>query len=626
MKLIGFDVETGGMEMNYALQPFRMQTFEAWLTSVAWSPDPEVRHLFPRELLDPRTKPSKQNIRKILGICAENNITVCAWNTPFDAAWLIAWGLKDEVFKVRWLDGMLLYRHLFGEPSFISSPTSFGLKAAVARFMPRYEGYDEGISFSDNSPDMIAKRRIYNVIDANLARRLTRFFLYYKDMTAACRRAALVEAACIPLVAESHVEGIHADRARAKKLAEELKNRRITALVALQLQEPEVTDKTIASPKQLSDLLYRQWKLPVLKITPTGAMSTDRESLKELAAYDTRASLLNDIRENGNNRTKFAKGTLDSLDYNGDGKVRPQFRIFGTYTGRGTYSSKVGRNKDQRPSGIPLHQWKRDPAFRGIIKPPPGFSLLEFDFAGQEFRWMAVVSGDETMLSLCAPGEDAHSFMAARINGLDYRQFVADLKAGTAEYKTMRTCGKVANLSLQYRTGAKRLRSMAAVGYGLKLSEIEAKAIHGTYRTTYPRVPSYWRRAVQQSKSSNRAINLVGRSVFMGKYDPSDNTAWQRESTFVNYPIQSMGADQKYLALLVLRNMLPKYGGKFYYELHDGIFVVIPEDKAQQAAADIKAALSNLPYKKAYDLTLPVQFPVDAKIGPSWGELVDFVP
>jgi hypothetical protein len=35
----------------------------------------------------------------------------------------------------------------------------------------------------------------------------------------------------------------------------------------------------------------------------------------------------------------------------------------------------------------------------------------------------------------------------------------------------------------------------------------------------------------------------------------------------------------------------------------------------------LKQLLSNLPYKRAWGRTLPIEFPVDVKRGPHWGAL-----
>ena len=85
-----------------------------------------------------------------------------------------------------------------------------------------------------------------------------------------------------------------------------------------------------------------------------------------------------------------------------------------------------------------------------------------------------------------------------------------------------------------------------------------------------------------------------------------------------------MGAEQKYLALLYLVRELPKFHGFFYYELHDGLYTIIPNDLVADAVPVLKHGLSNLPYKKAFGIDLSVPFPVDAKTGPSWGELQEW--
>ena len=53
------------------------------------------------------------------------------------------------------------------------------------------------------------------------------------------------------------------------------------------------------------------------------------------------------------------------------------------------------------------------------------------------------------------------------------------------------------------------------------------------------------------------------------------------------------------------------------------LFFIFPEDKVIPAAEKFLDKLSNLPYKQAWGVDLPIQFPVDAKVGDSWGELMD---
>jgi DNA polymerase-1 len=635
-KLVGFDVETRGIDVGYALQPFRARTGEAWLTSAAIASD---------KMTVGRLNPSTEWLRKWLREMARTETTIIGWNTPFDAAWLIALGLREEVFECKWLDAMLLWRHLTASPEWSrDSVKSYSLKAAVRTYLPQYANYEKDIEFDTDDPVGLQQLLEYNKLDAKLTLKLAQFYVSVLDERQVAN--ALIEAECLPLVAEAHVEGLVANREAAEVLTKKLEDAANLAYVTLRFQPgaESVERDALNSTVKLRKLLYGDWGLMPNKLTEKGQLSTDRDVLSQLAMTDPRAKLLNDYREAKNLRTKFAEGVKLSLDYNGDGRVRPNARVFATYTGRMTYSSKILKGKNERPTGFAIHQMKRDPEFRDLIEAPEGYTLLEFDFAGQEFRWMAVLSRDTTMLSLCQTGEDAHAYMGAKIGGKDYnmmRKLLHDpLDERYAYFKKLRQLGKVANLSLQYRTSPNTLMRVARVSYNLTMSPMEAKAIHATYRTTYPGVGRYWDMQVVRAKSEGFVETKAGRRVWTGKVDtwtritdvtPHPATGqpvekyedykWDAESTAINFPVQGSGADQKYLALKVLRDYLPRVDGRFYFELHDGIFIVVPDQYAETAARDVKHLLSNLPYDSAWGVKLPIDFPVDAKLGKTWGQL-----
>lgn len=630
MKLVSFDVETRGVDVGYGLQPFRAKSGDAWLTMCAMANDKGSMGYM---------KPTVGQLRQWLDRCAATKTNIVAWNAPFDMAWLIALGLREEVFANKWLDGMLLWKHLTNAPEWSNKgEKSYSLKAAVAKFMPEHAGYEQDIDFNTDDPEELAKLFAYCKKDANFTYHLTNRFLH--EMTDKQKRCAMIEAVCLPMVAESFVQGVVIDVPAAESLRQKLTEDADVAIVTLKLKtcDEEVDESVIASPVKLRKVLYENWGLKAPKQTPKGADSTDRDALSQLAEVDERAKLLNDHREAKNNCTKFAEGAIRSAAYNGDNVARPQPRVFGTYTGRMTYSSKVGRGKNERPSGIALHQWKRDKAFRNIITVPEGYTLMEFDFSGQEFRWMAVQSGDQKMLELCQPGEDAHGYMGGKIGDVSYEDMRMLLADGNKEAKDLRQLGKVANLSLQYRTSAKTLVRVARVQYGLTITQRQAEAILGNYLTSYTRVPEYWKSQIKLVKEQGWVETITGRRIHVGdesqwlrmipkkdnpqEWDEIDNV-WKATSTAINFPIQGSGACQKYLALAILKNMLPKFDARFYFELHDGLFVIVPDARAENAYYEIRDALSNLPYKQAWGVDLPIQFPVDSKMGKSWGQLVE---
>lgn len=643
---IGLDFETSGSKPEYALQAWRLPQGEAWLTSTAILRRVDGRY----ERLGPglnakgfaavpaaqRHAKYREQLRAVLVEAAANGWTIVGWNIVFDIQWLLALGLEAEVFACKWMDGMLLWRHHFIEPEYeMARPNkkSYGLKTAVAEMIPAQANYAEDVSFHSEEPEDREKLDAYNVRDTRFSLRLTKHF--YGQLEPKQLACALIEMSCLPLVAKANLDGMLIDTIYVRELQQWLLNAAATQLK--KLAPHGVTEKIVRSPTQLAVLLFDTWGLPVLKEnvgakTGKTTRGTDKEVLHELAFADPRAKELRLYREALNNKTKFADAPLTAADYNGDGHARPAAIVFGTYSGRLTYSSKQmyrwvdakGKNrKTPLQTGFALHQMKRDKEFRQSVKAPPGHTIMEFDASGQEFRWMAIASGDKTMLDLCLPGEDPHAFMGGRITGIEYRDVMSRVKAGDNEGKDARQLGKVGNLSLQYRTSARKLRSVARVQYNLPMELPEAQRIHKTYQQTYQGVPKYWEKQIAMTKRLGYVETYAGRRVLVeGNWNGKGG--WSMGSTSINYRIQGTGADQKYLALSVLRPYLRRINAYFAWDLHDGIYLFVPDEHVARAAVEIRYLLNNLPYQRAWGFTPPIPLPWDCKVGKSWGSLREY--
>lgn len=627
---IVFDLESSGELPEYALQPWRVPQGKAWVTSWATADCLNGQMQFQGQHWDGVAPMDfADQIRPVLQRCIDENITMVGWNIAFDVAWLIAYGMDDLVKQMRFLDGMLLWRHLDIEPEYETvrdKKRSYSLKPAVAQYYPAYANYEENVDYHSRDIAEIRKLYEYNIKDVAFTYGLTRQF--YEELAKEPQRlaAALIETEAIYHVAGATVRGMRIDLGAIENLVKTLDQAAADALATL--APHGVTEKIVRSPIQLATLLFDTWGLPVMKENTgkkTGKVSraTDKEVLHELSLMDARAKVLRTYRESLNNKTKFAEAPLNSVIYNGDGCSHPTARIFGTYSGRMTYDSKQGRNKNERQTGFAIHQEKRGKDFRNIVAAPEGYTICEFDAAGQEFRWMAIASGDDTMLQLCLPGEDPHGYMGAQIVGRDYRELVAAVKAGEKEAKEARQLGKVANLSLQYRTSPPKLRTVARVQYNLPMDLPDAKQIHRTYLSSYPGVPRYWQEQIHVCSALGYAETFGGRRVQL-RDDFYGERAWSLASTAINYRIQGTGADQKYLALCVLKPYMVKHGIYFGWELHDGIYLYIPDDKVSQCVPEIKTILATLPYKRAWNFEPPVPLPWDAKTGKRWGDLKDW--
>ncbi|MDR3427783.1 DNA polymerase [Silvimonas sp.] len=892
-RVLTFDFETSGTKPEYALQPWRVAQGKAWVTSLVYSTTVAGERVVEGGLF-----PSVEMMRSMLQKALDEDLTIVGWNVAFDIAWLIAAGLEDLVMRCNFLDAMLLWRHAEIEPEYeMTAPRrkSYSLKTFVKEYMPGHAGYEDDVDFHDTGMEARAKLHAYNERDVEFT--LVGAQHWWNSLQVTQRRAAMIEARAIPLAARANLQGLPVDMLAARELDAKLEND--ATLEGTKLAFMGVDTSVLRSPIKLGRLLFDDWKLPVLKentskITGNTSRSTDKEVLHELAFLDPRAQIISAYREAENNRVKFARTPIASAEYNEDGRVHPSAMIFGTYSGRLTYASKQrAKGPGKRPgteklvdlpTGFAIHQEKRGALFRGVLIPPPGYGLMEFDAAGQEFRWMAVASGDEAMLQLCQPGEDPHSYMGSRIVSVDYHWMIANQETDK-DAENGRKLGKVANLcvaggtmiltdrgpcsiehvrpddlvwdgvefvqhsgvsfsgvrdvityqgltatpdhrvwsmggwrrldeaqrfswpieracssrsavrivdglvrrtfreiggtlcaramrlwggtrgqpavhgdgtfstmqgmccsdapsarreadyrngnrqtapearqrdvsemhqpersvvpqlrrpwdrvsvwlsnrgsdvhqttpaprdipgaryrparqrwslrawklalgytqgeprqqttartydivncglrtrfaanglivhnSLQYRTSAGKLRSVARVQYNIPMELPEARRIHTIYQRTYPRVPKYWEEQIRLTKRTHYVETFAGRRVKVDG-DWSGNFGWSMGSTAINYRIQGTGADQKYLALAVIKPYLTQIGAYFAWDLHDGIYLFVPLDKMQRAAIDIKYLLDNLPYKRAWGYTPPIPMPWDAKMGGSWGDL-----
>jgi DNA polymerase I-like protein with 3'-5' exonuclease and polymerase domains len=599
-KFLAFDFETSGEKGEFALQPWRVKTKQAWATSLVWAyGDPEM------PVIEGGLNPTADDMRAMLQHAIDNDMTLVGWNTTFDIGWLIAYGLEDLVMRCKFIDGMLLWKHATQSPEY-SLKKSYSLKAAVRELLPEHANYEANIDFHDESPEARRKLHHYNQLDTMFTLQITKH--WYNQLTPKQLNAALIEAECLPMIASANVRGLIVDLDKANALVAHLENVANDRLA--QLSEHGVTEEIVRSPKQLAELLYKTWGLQCEYFTNSGSESTDKEALHELSLIDPRAKLIREYREALNNKTKFAETLIESAQYNEDGTTHPEARVFGTYSGRLTYSSNQGSGKAQRQTGFALHQMKRGKEYRELIKAPEGFTLVEFDAAGQEFRWMALASNDETMQQLCQPGGDAHAYMGNKIN------------PDASDKKAARQLGKVANLSLQYRTSAKKLKTVARVQYGMPMELPEAVKIHSTYQEAYKGVPQFWEKQISDAKKNKNAETFAGRRVSIdGDWNKN---GWAMGSTAINYRIQGTGADQKYLAMKILKPYLLEIGGQFAWDLHDGIYLFIPSNIVGDAVARIKQLLDALPYEQEWGFSSPIPLPWDCKTGTSWGDLKEY--
>lgn len=593
-----FDIETWGSRAEYSLQPWRVADKDAWITTFASAFDGSCQARVVTSTDKLTTALDKLSYRNLGG-------AVVGWNIKFDIAWLLAYGLEDQVRQVKWLDAALLLKRI--EPF----RSGFGLKAAVAEEFPAYAGYEEDVDYGATSGAELKKLLAYNKLDSIFTLRLAR--MYASRMSHAAFRAAVVEADCLVDVAKAWMHGIKIDTAALAELETEL-----TATIKQSCEDFGVDLKTLGSPTKLCQLLYSDMQLPVVKLTPKGKPSADVEAITQLALDHQELTPLLAAKAASTGRSKFVKSVYSSLEYlaSPSNLSYPEPVIGGTYTGRMTYYSKQRADKRKLPVGVALHQWPKKGEYRKSIVAPDGFVYGELDAAGQEARWMACIAPESTMLDIFANDKDFHANTGARLKNIDYDYLVANKETDEACGKA-RDLGKFFNLSAFYRIGQERLRIRALVKHDLPLTAAEAGYYKSIFLATYPGIRHYWDAQIEFAARHGYVMTLAGRV-----YPLEDLSDYGTQQTAINAPIQGTGAEQKYLTMAYLKNPVRKMGGRFAFDLHDGLYYLLPDtSSAADNLLELRHIASNLPYKKAWGYEPPISFPFDAKIGPTWGDL-----
>jgi DNA polymerase I-like protein with 3'-5' exonuclease and polymerase domains len=602
IKFAGFDIETAGEINPYALQPWRVAQNAGRITSYAAVS--ETGEVIGRSL-----NPTLEQLRQTLTKLAAEGYTLVGSNTSFDISWLIAVGLEDEVIACQWADFKFYWKAAQNTPE---ASKSWGLKAAVAEFFPSLAGYEKEASFDIIDDSLL----LYNTIDSGTTAMLARRF--YDLLDERSRLYVSVMNRNLVSFAYGYLDGIPISETRLEAWREWAEKKK-----AESHPKTTLTEKVLASPAQLKRALHEMG---------FAVASTDKEELSLIE--DERVKAIADWKVGAGNISRYITPTEKCLAYTKTGRVHCQPSLWGTYTGRITYSSKqlkkyqVGIAIAQLPRLSPRQTFNP----RSVIVPPENHLLAEYDFSNQESRVIACFaadySGDTTLLDIFNQNKDYHSVMGAAIAGVSYDELISAVKSGDKEAKFQRQLGKLANLALSYRAGWARFQEFCRTSAEVILEDNLCKSICSKYKQTYPGIVTYWRASIELAKQRGYAETRGGRKLFLSEW--GGRGAYASEQSALNFPIQGTGADMKYLAVAAVEPMLRAYNARYAFDLHDALFIYLPTENSPRCkmppielAQLIKGKLNALPYEAIYGWRPKVPMPVDGKIGESWGELKD---
>ncbi len=366
---------------------------------------------------------------------------------------------------------------------------------------------------------------------------------------------------------------------------EQIKDKINTIKAKLLAQLPPI-EIDINSPTQL---------LKGLQLLGIPASSTDARELKILAKDYSILNLILEYRKYNTLVQNFGDSQLEYINPS-TGRIHPEIRQLGAVSGRITQTKPTMQN-------LP-----REVAVRSCFIPAPGYKYVIADYSQIELRITAEIAHEKSMLKAYQEKLDLHKLTGTYVTGKPLENIT----------KEDRQVSKSANFGLIYGMQAEGFRNYAESSYGVVLSLEEATEIRDKFFAGYSDLITWhkksksqmwrlWNHTESDEKRIIKQVNANGRIATMTK--PNFNF-------FVNFPVQSLGADILKTALANLVTALEKTGAKIVHCVHDEIILEAPESEVEKVAVILEKTMIDAGVK--YLHKVPVE--ADANIGNSWAD------
>lgn len=414
------------------------------------------------------------------------------------------------------------------------------------------------------------------------------------------------------------LQGLRVDEPRRIALVNSIKQRLIELDSVI---ESDIGKKVnLASPKQLQTLLYIDMKLPIQykrrkSRLDERKMTANNEALRKLERISNNPVLTKII--------EYKK--LDKLMKFVDIPVSPEGRIHTCYniTGATMARTKKGLVVDDEDQYKSFGRWSSSESIilpygsgnnqnipkkaRVIYAAPPGHLFLQADYIQAEAVVVAYCIGDEILKKMfkaafglsreekALKNYDVHKLTAAVMFGVQITDVTDD----------QRTRGKRIRHSTNYSAGP------AVLAADLACPLNEAKALLEQFHASCPQL-RLWHRDIEKQLYLTRTLtNLLGR-----KHKFHERWGEELFRSAYSYIPQSTVGDLLNTALV---RLYKRYGHELEIclQLHDALYVIIPEDKVEETKEKMREAM--LMPLRCNDEEFMID--VDFSAGKTWGEM-----
>ncbi|MBS0185534.1 MAG: DNA polymerase I [Proteobacteria bacterium] len=395
----------------------------------------------------------------------------------------------------------------------------------------------------------------------------------------------------IPILADMESEGI---------LVNPQALRHLSALIAdeMALLEQKVYTLAgrpfnLASPKQLSEILFEEMGLETGKKGKAGDFST-------------RAGILESLAEQGHELPK------EILKWRGLAKLKSTYtdtlvsqinpkthRVHTSYSITKTSTGRLA-SSDPNLQNIPIRT-EDGLRIRKAFIAKPHHLFLSLDYSQIELRLLAHVAKIPALIEAFLKGYDIHAITASYVFSTPLEKID----------NALRHKAKAINFGIIYGI------SPFGLSQQLGISVKDAKEYIETYFKTYPGIESYMNTTKAEAHQKGYVETLFGRKCYIP--DINDRSLQIRafsERQAINAPLQGSAADIIKKAMIRVAQFLKETSSsaKLLLQVHDELIFEISEDDLTSYGPQLKKIMENV-------LKLDVPLIADASIGLNWGEM-----
>ncbi len=440
---------------------------------------------------------------------------------------------------------------------------------------------DKALDYAAEDADITL--RLYKILKPRLAReKMTRI---YED----------IDRPLIPIIARMELEGIKVAPKKLHEMSAVFEEK--LRILEKQIHELAGHEFNIASPKQVSEVLFGEMGLTGGKKTKNGDWSTSANILEKLAAegHEIVDRILG-YRQLAKLKSTYSDALQHQINPQ-TGRVHSSFAIAHTTTGR--FSSS-----DPNLQNIPIRT-EEGRKIREAFIPAPGYTLLSVDYSQVELRLAAAMAGISALKQAFKDGTDIHALTASQV-------FDVPLEDVTPE---IRRSAKAVNFGIIYGISGFGLAKQLGCPVG------EANEFIQRYLARFPELAEYMDRCKEQAKANEYVTTLHGRKcAITGINDQNGAVRNFAERQAINAPLQGTAADIMRIAMAKVPPALAaeNLGAKMLLQVHDELIFEVPEDELEATSTCIRQAMESAANLHGIDLGVPLI--AEAGSGASWAK------